>query len=179
MNFLIQKMCLQSAGGGLESDDCWFNDQENILPPEPVFSSASGTCSNVVLEATYNFKWRGNSIVGVETIFVLGKISVAVGTPSSVNSFGFVNSISEQTDVPESVDDLGIPATVGAVDYGSVSEATFPQQTNPSSVFAQKFTVSFTYQPEDASVVAEKRSGNPGYVTGLPVLTAIGESFLE
>ena len=148
---------------------CWFSDQ-GVLPPEPTFDSTSETCSNVVLEVTYNFKWQGTAIVGVETSFVLGTIAASVDSIDQLESFDHVEFV-ETSEVPRNQTEPPNDTTIEAADYIALAAATVPTISKARSGVAQKFNLSFTYQTTDETSL---RSGNPGYISGLPVRTASG-----
>lgn len=50
------------------------SDSSFVLPATPTYNTATGTCSNVVLDVRYRFSWAGQTITGLTADVIVGDI---------------------------------------------------------------------------------------------------------
>ena len=156
---------------------CWFNDQSEVLPPEPDFiQGTTARCANALLGAKYVFNWKGSSIVSYETTLVLGSVGVIPDTYQPPQLFSFVRD-----EVSPAAAAFTEPTNPNSVtvnpSYADFLTSTAPDAQSVLPGLSQKFEVYFVYNATltevDTSAELE-RSGNPGYLNQLPLRQALG-----
>nr|XP_022344655.1 uncharacterized protein LOC111137481 isoform X2 [Crassostrea virginica] len=55
-------------------------DNGNTRAPVPTINATTGNCENVVLDVNYEFLWKGNEIVRLDAIVILGNVPLSTGS---------------------------------------------------------------------------------------------------